>query len=146
MADEELRRRWRNWSGEQRCRPLLIQRPRTREGLIADVIAANEQDRLLKVAGSGHSFSAAALTDDVMLDLALLDRVLEVDRSAGLVKVEAGITLHELNRRLDQLGLALENLGDIDRQTIAGSISTGTHGTGARFRNLSSLVDRKSVV
>jgi FAD-linked oxidoreductase len=146
MADEELRRRWRNWSGEQRCRPLLIQRPRTREGLIADVIAAHEQDRPLKVAGAGHSFSAAALTDGVMLDLGLLDRVLEVDRAGGLVKVEAGITLHELNRRLDQLGLALENLGDIDRQTIAGSISTGTHGTGARFRNLSSQVEAIEIV
>ena len=146
MADEELRRRWRNWSGEQRCRPLLIQRPRTREGLIADAIAAKEQDRLLKVAGAGHSFSAAALTDGVMLDLGLLDRILEVDRSGGLVKVEAGITLHELNRRLDQLGLALENLGDIDRQTIAGAISTGTHGTGARFRNLSSQVEAMEIV
>jgi L-gulono-1,4-lactone dehydrogenase len=143
---DEVRRRWRNWSGEQRCRPLLIQYPRTREGLIADVIAAVEQDRLVKVAGSGHSFSGVALTEGVLLDLGQLARTLDVDRSSGLVKVEAGITLRELNRRLDRLGLALENLGDIDRQTLAGSISTGTHGTGARFRNLSSQVEALEIV
>jgi L-gulonolactone oxidase len=145
MADE-LRRRWRNWSGEQRCRPLLIQRPRTREGLIAAVLAATVQERSVKVAGSGHSFTGAALTDGVMLDAGLLDRVLDHDPASGLVKVEAGITLGELNRRLDRRGLAIESLGDIDRQTIAGAISTGTHGTGARFRNLSSQVEALELV
>jgi L-gulonolactone oxidase len=145
MADE-LRRRWRNWSGEQRCRPLLIQRPRTREGLIADVVAATVQDRSVKVAGSGHSFTGAALTDGVMLEIGLLDRILDHDPASGLVKVEAGIALGDLNRRLDRRGLALESLGDIDRQTIAGAISTGTHGTGARFRNLSSQVEALELV
>jgi FAD-linked oxidoreductase len=143
---DELRRRWRNWSGEQRCRPLLIQRPRTREGLIAFAIAATEQGRMLKAAGSGHSFSGAPLTDGVMLDIGLLNRVLDWDPAGGRVKVEAGITLSDLNRRLDRRGLALENLGDIDRQTLAGSISTGTHGTGAAFRNLSSQVEGLEIV
>jgi len=145
MADE-TRRRWRNWSGEQLGRPLLIQRPRTREGLIADVIAATEQGRHVKVAGSGHSFSGAALTDGVLLDMRVLDRVLDVDRAGGRVKVEGGITLRALNRRLDRLGLALESLGDIDSQTLAGSISTATHGTGTRFRNLSSQVEAVEIV
>ena len=137
---EEIRRRWRNWSGEQRCRPLRIARPRTREGLILALIEANEAERRIKVAGSGHSFTGAALTDGTMVQIDLLDRILELDRPSGLVKVEAGIGLGELNRRLDQRGLALESLGDIDRQTLAGSISTATHGTGKRFRNLSSQV------
>jgi L-gulono-1,4-lactone dehydrogenase len=143
---EEVRRRWRNWSGEQRCRPLRIARPRTREGLIAAVIEANEAGRRIKVAGSGHSFTGIALTDGTMLDLTMLKRVLDVDRPSGLVKVEAGIVLADLNRRLDQRGLALENLGDIDRQSLAGSISTGTHGTGIRFRNLSSQIVSMEVV
>ena len=72
--------------------------------------------------------------------------MLEVDRAAGLVKVEAGIVLGELNRRLDELGLAFENLGDIDRQALAGSISTGTHGTGARFRSVSAQVEAVEMV
>jgi len=145
MADEQ-RRRWRNWSGEQRCRPLLIRRPRTREGLIADVVAATAQGRQVKAAGSGHSFTGVALTSGVMLDAGLLDRVLDHDPASGLVKVEAGIVLGELNRRLDRRGLALENLGDIDRQTLAGSIATGTHGTGIRFRNLSAQVEALELV
>ena len=143
---EEVRRRWRNWSGEQRCRPLRIARPRTREGLIAALIEANEAERRIKVAGSGHSFTGVALTDGTLLDLGLLKRTLEVDRPTGLVKVEAGIVLGDLNRRLDQRGLALENLGDIDRQTLAGAISTATHGTGIRFGNMPSRVVSMEVV
>ncbi len=54
--------------------------------------------------------------------------------------------LAALNRRLDALGLAFENLGDIDRQTLAGSISTGTHGTGARFRSVSAQVEAIELV
>jgi L-gulono-1,4-lactone dehydrogenase len=72
--------------------------------------------------------------------------VLEVDRDARLARVQAGITVHELSSRLDAHGLALENVGDIDAQTIAGAISTGTHGTGALLRNLSSQVQAMTLV
>lgn len=140
-TDEQTGYRWRNWSHEQRCRPQEMIRPHTREGLVQSVVEAAKEGRQVKVAGSGHSFSEAALTDGRMLRIESLDRILEVDRSAGLVKVEAGIELRELNRRIDRLGLAMENLGDIDRQTLAGAISTATHGTGERFRNLSAQVE-----
>ena len=133
--------RWRNWAGDQVCRPAEIVRPHTREGLIAAITTGRAEGRRIKVAGSGHSFSDAALTEGTMLRLELLDRVLDLDLRSGLVKVEAGIVLGDLNRRLARHGLALENLGDIDHQTLAGSISTATHGTGARFGNLSSQVD-----
>jgi L-gulonolactone oxidase len=138
--------RWRNWSGEQRCRPTAMARPNTREGLIAAVIEASNEGRRVKVAGAGHSFTPAALTDGTMLRIESLDRILAVDRAAGTVKVEAGITLHELGRRLDRLGLAMENLGDIDRQTLAGAISTATHGTGQRYPNISAQVAALEVV
>ncbi len=75
-----------------------------------------------------------------MLDLSGLDRVLAADPERGLAKVEAGIVLGDLNEHLDERGLAFENLGDIDRQTLAGSISTATHGTGSRFVNLSAQI------
>ena len=75
-----------------------------------------------------------------MIRLDGLTRKLDFDRSSGLFKVEAGAVLHDLNRLLDANGVAFENLGDIDRQTIAGSISTGTHGTGERFQNVSAQV------
>ena len=137
---------WRNWAGDQRCSPAAIEHPRTREELGEVVRRAAERGLRVRASASGHSFTDIALTDGVMVRLDRLDRVLGVDRAAGLVKVEAGIVLGELNRRLDDLGLAFENLGDIDRQSLAGSISTGTHGTGSRFRSVSAQVEAVEMV
>jgi L-gulono-1,4-lactone dehydrogenase len=125
---------WTNWAGDQRCAPVAIERPSSEDEL-ADVVARSER---VHVAGSGHSFSDAACTDGVLIDIGRLDRVLGQD--GELVTVEAGITLHELGQRLAERGLAMENQGDIDRQTLAGALSTATHGTGARFPNLSAQV------
>jgi L-gulonolactone oxidase len=139
-------REWRNWAGDQRCRPQAIERPSNRDELAELVRSAAAGGRRVRVGGSGHSFSDIALTDGLMLRLDRLDRVLAADSASGRVKVEAGIVLGELNRRLDELGLAFENLGDIDRQTLAGSISTATHGTGERFQNLSAQLDAIELV
>jgi FAD/FMN-containing dehydrogenase len=140
-ADEESQPLWRNWSREQVCRPQAIVRPRTREGLVMAILEAAEAGRRIRVAGSGHSFTGAALSDGTLLRIEALDRLLDFDPASGLIRVEAGAVLGELNRRLDGLGRAFENLGDIDKQTLAGSISTGTHGTGIRFQNLSAQVE-----
>jgi L-gulonolactone oxidase len=75
-----------------------------------------------------------------MIRLDRLTRPLDFDSGAGLLKVEGGAVLRGLNRMLDERGVAFENLGDIDRQTVAGSISTGTHGTGERFQNVSAQI------
>ena len=72
--------------------------------------------------------------------------MLDADPASGLVRVEAGITLRALNRELDALGLALPNLGDVDAQSLAGALATGTHGTGARLGNLSSTVEAIELV
>ena len=144
MAGE--RREWRNWSGDQRCRPAAIEKPANLDELVASVERAGAAGRRLRVAASGHSFTDIALTDDVMLRLDALDRVLDVDVAAGLVRVEAGIVIADLARALDRHGLAMENQGDIDHQSLAGAISTATHGTGARFRNLSAQVEAVELV
>ncbi len=94
----------------------------------------------VKVVASGHSFSPVALTDGRMLRLGALDRVVAVDREAMTATVEAGIPLWRLNDELAKRGLALSNLGDIDRQTIAGATSTGTHGTGLRFGSIAAAI------
>src|SRR6202030_121043 len=100
----------------------------------------------VRVAGSGHSFSDIACTDGLMLSLERLDRVLDVDRETASVRVQAGITIHELSRRLLEHGLALENLGDIDIQSVAGAIATATHGTGARLGNIPTQVRALTLV
>lgn len=143
---EEARPTWRNWSGEQVCKPTRIARPFTREGLALAVVEADARGERIKVAGSGHSFSPAALTEGTMIDISSLDRILDVDPASGLVRVEAGAVLGDLSARLDRLGLAFENLGDIDKQTLAGSISTATHGTGARFQNVSAQIESLELI
>jgi L-gulono-1,4-lactone dehydrogenase len=137
---------WRNWAGDQRCRPATVERPASIEEVAAALARAAEGDERVRVVGSGHSFSDIALTDGRLLSLARMNRVLDVDRDSGLVRVEAGITIRELNERLAGVGLALENLGDIDVQSIAGALSTATHGTGARLRNIPSQVAALTLV
>jgi L-gulono-1,4-lactone dehydrogenase len=111
-----------------------VERPGSEDELARVVAGA----RRVKVVGSGHSFTDIACTDGVMVDPSGLKRVLSVDGDS--VTVEAGITLRELGPELASRGLALENQGDVDAQTIAGAISTATHGTGGRFGNISSQV------
>lgn len=132
--------RWRNWSGYQECRPAAIESPAT-EGELAQVVkVASQMGQTVKVVGSGHSFTDIACTGGRMVRLDHYNRVVEADPATGLVTVEAGITIAELNEQLAAVGLAMENLGDIAYQTIAGAISTGTHGTGAMLGNISSQV------
>jgi FAD-linked oxidoreductase len=133
---------WANWSRTQQCVPAAIEHPGSR----AEVAAAVRAATTVRVAGAGHSFTEAVLTDGTLLSLDRMHRVLDADPASGLVRVEAGITLHRLSRELLLRGLALENLGDIDAQSLAGAIATGTHGTGARLPNLSAQVDAVELV
>ncbi len=132
---------WRNWAGAEECRPVDIVRPHGRGELAEVVTAGAEAGRQITVAGSGHSFTRVAMTDDLMLDVSGIAGVIDADRASGLVKVGGGTVLADLNRELDRLGLAMANLGDIDRQTISGAISTATHGTGAKLGNIPSQVE-----
>ena len=137
---------WRNWTGDQSCEPAEIVHPRSRDELGEAVARAAAAGRKASVAGSGHSFTEAALTDGMLIGIQALSGVIDADPSSGLVRVGGGTILADLNEELHRLGLAMENLGDIDRQTIAGAISTGTHGTGARLRNISSQVEAIELV
>jgi FAD-linked oxidoreductase len=141
-----MRGEWRNWAGDQRCRPAAIETPGSVEELSEVVRRAADHGLNVRASASGHSFTEIALTDGVMVRFDRLNRILEADAATGLVKVEGGIVLGELSRRLDGFGLAFENLGDIDRQTLAGSISTGTHGTGERFVSISAQVEALELV
>src|SRR4051794_32143178 len=132
--------RWRNWAGDQVCSPERRVEPRSEEELLAALAGA----RRARVAGSGHSFTDIALTDGLQLSLKNMNRVLDAD--GELVRVQAGIRLRELGVELARRGLAMENLGDVDAQTLAGALATGTHGTGVGYRNLSSRVEGMRLV
>jgi FAD-linked oxidoreductase len=131
---------WSNWTGDRRCTPRERVTVADEEGVVAAVRRARERGLTLRVAGAGHSFSDLVPTDGILVSLAGLDRVVEADPATGLARVQAGITLRALGPALAAHGLALENQGDIDAQTLAGALATGTHGTGATFRNLSANV------
>jgi L-gulonolactone oxidase len=131
---------WTNWTGDRRCSPRETLSAGDEDGVVAAVRRARSQGLTLRVAGASHSFSDLVPTAGILLRCDGLNRVVEADRESGLARVQAGITLHELGPALAAHGLALENQGDIDAQTLAGALATGTHGTGARFRNLSANV------
>jgi L-gulonolactone oxidase len=133
-------KRWTNWTGDQIWVPHRTVRPGSESELAQHVTEAVADGLSVHALGSAHSFTDCAATDGVMVDTSALNRVLSIDRETNQVTVEAGIKLHELGPRLAAAGLALENQGDIDRQSVAGAISTGTHGTGAGFPNLSAQI------
>ena len=127
-------KRWRNWGRSQSSTPRFVVRASSVEDVVGAVAFARERGLPLKAIGAGHSFTSIAATDGVQLDVGALDGLLAVD--GDLVTLGAGANLHQLPALLGPHGLALENMGDIDRQTIAGATATGTHGTGARFGGL----------
>lgn len=131
---------WSNWAGNQVCAPASVRKPTTEAELVSIVSAAARAGQRVKCVGAGHSFTAIACTDGVMIDLSGYGRVLAHDATAGTVTVEAGISLSTLSDELDRRGLALENMGDIGYQSIAGATSTATHGTGWSFGNISSRI------
>lgn len=131
---------WANWAGYQICRPAVFARPESTAELrkvLADAASAGHR---VRVAGSGHSFTGAVLTDGVLVSLDRINRVLDVDSDRGLVRVEAGISLAEASERMHARGFAFPNLGDINVQSLAGATATGTHGTGAKLMNLSAAM------
>lgn len=131
---------WRNWAGDQICAPARFVAPRDEAELRRVVAQAAADGLTVRAVGSGHSFTDAACTDGVMVSLDEMRRIVDVDRASGLVEVQAGIKLDALGGELAQHGLAMENLGDIAVQSLAGAISTATHGTGLNYPNLSQQV------
>ncbi len=138
--------RWRNWGRNQECRPVAVERPASVLEVVEALGRARSAGQAVKVVGGGHSFTDAACTDGRMLSLEHLDRVVDVDQGANTVTVEAGMSIRTLNQELAARGLALQNLGDIDRQSVAGAIATGTHGTGAAFGALPTFVEGMELV
>ena len=135
-------RRWRNWGRNQQAVAADVRAPGSVEEVAATVAAAG--GRRIKVAGSGHSFTGIAVADDIRMHLHRLAAPIAVD--GHLVTVQAGMPLYALNTWLAAHGLAVPNLGDIDAQTVAGAISTGTHGTGVAHATLASCVEAVTLV
>jgi FAD-linked oxidoreductase len=114
--------------------------PRSTEEVAEAVTAAGAEGLRVRMTGSGHSFTGVAVTDGLLLRPGGLAAIRAVDEGAGLVTVQAGCPLRVLNEYLDARGLALANMGDIQEQTVAGAIQTGTHGTGRDLASIAAQV------
>jgi L-gulono-1,4-lactone dehydrogenase len=131
---------WRNWSGLEASYPDVVVHPGSPEAVVAAVDQARTDGTTVKMVGTGHSFTAIGTPEQTMLRPDRLSGILAVDRDAMTVTALAGTPLHVLNTELERLGLSLHNMGDIADQTLAGAISTGTHGTGGVAASLSAQV------
>ncbi|CAM3846267.1 D-arabinono-1,4-lactone oxidase [Roseateles saccharophilus] len=123
-------RAWQNWSGSARCQPSQWLLPAD-EAELARLLPRSTGP--LRCVGAGHSFTALVPTPGSLVALDRLSGLVAVDKARGLVRVRAGTRLGQLARLLDAEGLALHNQPDIDVQSLAGALATGTHGTGAEL-------------
>ncbi|RNL73070.1 D-arabinono-1,4-lactone oxidase [Streptomyces sp. I6] len=131
---------WRNWAGTVAARPVREVAPASAGELAEAVRRAAEDGLRVKTVGTGHSFTAIAATDGVLIRPDLLTGIREIDRAAMTVTVEAGTPLKRLNAALAREDLSLTNMGDIMEQTVAGATSTGTHGTGRDSASLAAQI------
>jgi len=125
MSETRQTKRWRNWSGSVECNPCIVT-PSSKDEIAEAVTDADE----VRAAGAGHSFSPLVATDDTLVSFENYEGVVSVDEDRETAKALAGTTLEDFSTEVAEHGLAMENLGDINKQTVSGSVSTGTHGTG----------------
>jgi FAD-linked oxidoreductase len=132
--------RWHNWSSSVKSVPKAVVTPASLEELAKLVSGYAKEGRRVRVVGAGHSFTPLVYTDDVLMSLDNMQGIESIDAEKNHVTIWGGTRLHKLGNDLLAKGLAQENLGDIDVQSIAGAISTGTHGTGTRFGTIPTQV------
>lgn len=131
---------WRNWGRSVSATFSDVVTPADEVGVSDAVVRAAAAGLPVRPLGAGHSFTPIAATSGISLRLDALTGVRAVDGATGFVTLGAGTRLRDLPVLLAPFGLALQNMGDIDAQTIAGAVSTGTHGTGAGFTGLAAQV------
>lgn len=130
----------KNWAGNIVFNPSTVAYPTTEEEIQKVVLKAANDRKKVRIIGTGHSFTAVCATDDVLISLDHFQGLVSVDKSLVQATVKGGTKLNLLGELLFKEGMAMENLGDIDVQSIAGTISTGTHGTGKAFGTISTQV------
>ena len=137
---------WQNWARTERVRPTTVEYPSTIEAVRRSVRSAAARGRPIKAVGTGHSFTGIAVAPGTLLEMTELSGLVSVDRDRQRARLLAGTRLHRIPALLAPYGLAMANLGDIDRQSISGAISTGTHGTGSRFGGIATQVVAATLV
>ena len=129
---------WTNWSGSLRFTPSNFHKPAD-EAELADIVRkCYRTGKSYRLAAAGHSSTPLVKSTDTLINLDRMKGIVRHDNKTATLK--AGMTVQESNLALQKLGLALFNTGDVDVQTLAGAISTGTHGSGKKLPNLASVL------
>ncbi|MDX2075986.1 MAG: D-arabinono-1,4-lactone oxidase [bacterium] len=131
---------WRNWSRSVSCEPSAFYAPTSQDDLIRLVKSAGRDGKKIRVAGSGHSFTPLVASNDILISLQNYGGLLNVDKVNQTATLKAGTTIKQAGELLFEHGLMQENLGDINVQSLAGAISTGTHGTGTGLGTIATQV------
>jgi xylitol oxidase len=131
-----------NWAGNVEFGAASVRQPRTVAELQADVAQGTRVHAL----GTGHSFNRIADTDGVLVSVAGLPPVTDIDSAAATVTVGAGVKYGDLAQRLHAAGWALPNLASLPHISVAGACATGTHGSGDHNGNLATSVRAMEMV
>ena len=130
----------KNWSGYINWTPSNIFYPETEEEIQTIVQKAIRESKKVRIIGTGHSFTPLFKTDNYLINLDKYQGLLSHNQEKLQATIKAGTKLYNFGPLLFDNGMAMENMGDVDRQSIAGTISTGTHGTGTAFKSISNQV------
>jgi L-gulonolactone oxidase len=141
---------WQNWGGTQASEPVRISRPQSLEQLCEEVRKARADGFRIKAVGGAYSWSAGAVTDGVLIDMANLDRPIGMtaaERDApATVTIEAGMTVHGATDYAAGYGLTFASTTVIPWAQVGGAVSNGCHGTGRDVATFSDLVTAMEVV
>lgn len=129
--------KWSNWSGGVTCKPRQVVVPKDEVEL---AVAVRQSEGPIRAPGSGHSFTAVHSSKGTLIDLSAFNGLKGVDTERQTATAAAATPLWQLGPLLHEGGVGLKNMGDIDRQTLAGVVNTGTHGTGRTLKNFSAEV------
>lgn len=146
MMKTEQSRKWKNWSHTFENHPDKIFYPASIDDVCLLVKEAAKQKKTIRVVGAGHSFTKLVKTDAWLVSLDLLSGIEQLNKENGTVTVLGGTRLFQIGEELGKAGYSQENHGDINVQSIAGAISTGTHGSGREFGNISTQVTELMIV
>jgi FAD-linked oxidoreductase len=135
-----------NWSGNVHFEPAMVARPTNTSDVVDIVKSARSDGRKIRVMGSKHSFSPLIESNDILVDMSLMSGMVSLDQENRLATFLAGTPIHVATESLYKNGLSLANQGDIDRQTLAGAFSTGTHGTGLAYASLAGFIQEMEFV
>lgn len=131
---------WQNWVGYVTAQPEQKLTPSSVAELQEIIKNARTDKKRVRVTGAAHSFSGVAKPEEIAISLHNMRGLISVDKEAKLATLHAGTYLYEIGEALKEHGFALENMGDVQAQTIGGSASTATHGTGLAFGSIANQV------